>query len=203
MAKDQIIVVTGFGRCGSSLAMQMLHATGIPCAGEYPAFEDEHGSRVLSGESLTDEMVADLRGRAVKLLDLHRGGLPRGPEYRVIWMSRNPAEQGKSQAKFLSTLTGMRLGRDVARDFARSYGPDTPKLQAALDRAGATAILRMRFESVLEDPLRAAGLFAGHVGIGLDRLNDMANVVRKRSPACAPDLSLELSLIERARSLTS
>lgn len=34
-----MIIVTGIARSGLSLTMQMLHAGGIPCAGEPPAFE--------------------------------------------------------------------------------------------------------------------------------------------------------------------
>lgn len=190
-----IIVVTGFGRCGSSLVMQMLEAGGMPCTGEYPAFEAEYGSVILGGGVLTADMLAALQGRAVKLLDLHRGVLPKGPDYRVIWINRNHAEQGKSQAKFLSTLTGMSLGRNVARDFSKSYGADTPKLRKALARAGVTTALCLTFETVLAAPRDAAAQIAAHVGIPLTRTTDMANVVRARDPVCAPDLSLELTLI--------
>lgn len=195
----RVVIVTGFGRCGSSLVMQMLETGGIPCTGEYPAFEHELGSVILSGEALTTEMLAPFAGHAVKLLDPHRGSLPVGPEYRVIWMSRDHAQQGKSQAKFISVLTGMPLGRDMARDFARSYGPDTPKLQAALDRAGVTSALRLTFEGVLSRPHAAATVIAAHVGIDPSKCAGMAAVVRNRDPACAPDLSMELTLIDERR----
>jgi hypothetical protein len=33
------VIVAGFGRCGSSLTMTMLHAAGIPCIGTPPDFE--------------------------------------------------------------------------------------------------------------------------------------------------------------------
>src|SRR5271163_1780808 len=91
------VVVTGFGRCGSSLVMQMLHAAGFPVTGEYPSFECEEYH--FGG-------VAPPAG-ASKILNLDCEAPPGGP-YRWIWLDRNPAQQVKSQAKLLRELGGVR-----------------------------------------------------------------------------------------------
>lgn len=39
MSDKPTIFVSGLGRCGSSMTMQMLDAAGIPCIGDYPAYE--------------------------------------------------------------------------------------------------------------------------------------------------------------------
>ena len=91
-----ITIVSGFGRCGSSLVMQMLEAGGMPCSGEYPAFEDEAGNLLLA-DMLSLDYMQTLEGKAVKLLDPHRGKIPKGPEYHVLGCSRDYGEQARSQ----------------------------------------------------------------------------------------------------------
>ena len=39
MSAPPALLVAGLGRCGTSLMMQMLAAAGLPCVGEFPAYE--------------------------------------------------------------------------------------------------------------------------------------------------------------------
>jgi hypothetical protein len=189
-----ITIVAGFGRCGSSLAMQMLEVGGIQCTGVYPAFEGPEGAALLVNR-LTLPMMTAVDGCAVKLLDPHRGSIPTGPDYRAILMERNHREEGLSQAKFLSEMTGMHMSLRDARQFAASYAKDTPAVLRALKAACGDRILRVRFETMLSHATLAATHIASFAGIDPARVPTMASVVRARPPECAPDLSLELELI--------
>ena len=63
---------------------------------------------------------------------------------------------------------------------------------------GSVPLVRLRFEEVLADPLKAArllGEFTGHAGFNAYRA-EMA--VKRRSAACAPDMGIELSLTRDA-----
>ena len=60
------VIVSGLGRCGTSLVMQMLAAGGIDCYGPFPAYEPEG---LGMGRDLPSLLA--LR-KAFKLLDPHR-----------------------------------------------------------------------------------------------------------------------------------
>lgn len=194
-----ITIVSGFGRCGSSMIMQMLEAGGMPTSGEFPAFENEYGAGLFSG-ALTADMMWKIDGCAVKLLDPHRGIIPKGPQYRTIWCVRDPGEQAKSQAKFLRLLTGIQMSRAEVRGFVRSYEKDKAPALQALYRAGVPpdGIMALRFQFVLARPWEAAEKINAHCGGGLNT-EKMAAAVIQRSPACAPGLDLEMRLIEERK----
>lgn len=192
-----ITIVAGFGRCGSSLTMQMLAAGGLDMAGPWPSYEDpiaNIGGAFMEGDKGACFVLED---KVVKVLDPHLGRLPPW-DYRVIWCKREYDQQGKSQAKFLRLMTGMPANRETARAFARSYQQDEPNALAALRAAGQRSFLCVYFETTLRYPERAAKSLADFCGIPAERIPAMAAVVRARSPKCAPGLEMELSLIEGA-----
>ena len=184
---EPVILVSGFGRCGSSLVMQMLSAGGVSAIGEYPAFEDDR-----TGIDRDPEWISQQHGKALKLLDPHypEGRLVPG-RYRIIWLDRDHREQARSQAKFARMLMGLPMGRKEVRALARSYATDLPVALKIL--TGRGPVLRLRFENILAGPADAARRIHEHVGVG--RVADMAGEVRGRSPECAPGLDMELGLI--------
>lgn len=177
-------IVAGLGRCGTSMLMQMLHRGGMPCVGSWPAFEVEQ-----TRYEVDPTFIVLAAGRAVKVLDPQRVGLP--GDVRVIWLHRDHRQQAKSHAKFLGLLTGHQYDRASRRQLADSLRRDT---LAALRVVGKRPLLRMRFEDVLMDPVSAACHLAEFIGFPLD-VGRAACAVRARSPACASGLDMELSLI--------
>jgi hypothetical protein len=169
------------------MLMQMLHRGGMPCVGDWPAFEPEEA------KAPTPEFIAASAGKAVKILDPQRVGLP--GNVRVVWLDRDHAQQAKSHAKFLGVMMGLHVDRDGRRKLAASMVRDT---HAALALIGSRPVIRLRFEDALAEPRGTAlllGEFARHPGFDVDAA---AAAVRKRSPACAPGLDMELSLMEAA-----
>lgn len=180
-----MIAVSGFGRCGSSMLMQMLHAGGVPCTGRAPAFED---NAVVY--AVTPEYVAEHAGHAVKVLDPQRVGLP--GNVRVIWMDRDVNEQARSLIKFTELLHGVRYSRDARRSLPASLRRDRI---AAMRVIGQRPLMAMRFESVLRMPISAACRLRDFVApLQFDPLAAAAQV-RQRDSECAPGLDLELSLM--------
>lgn len=176
-----MIIVSGFGRCGSSMTMQMLHAGGIECLGEWPSFEHEKAM------DLDMEWLRAQEGKALKVLDPQRNSLPRGPEYKVIWLDRNTRQQAMSAINLLRLTTGVDVGGAVnIKNLMRSYKKDRPLAIAALRRTGA-AILAMRFEDLLARPQEEARRIAVFLGLNMDA-QAMAGVVIPRGPECRPDL---------------
>src|SRR5690242_18079420 len=100
------IIVSGLGRCGTSLVMQMLDAGGIPCHGPFPAYEPDD---VGVGRDLAKLLAIP---KAFKMIDPHRDALfPSMQGVRVIWIDRDFEEQARSQVKMVETFGGFKVPR--------------------------------------------------------------------------------------------
>ena len=176
------IVVSGFGRCGSSLVMQMLHAGGVPCLGQYPAFEGR---------------AAVAPGQAVKILDPHREApapYPIPPLARVIWLDRDAREQAASHAKFVALTMGLHYDREHRRRLVAMLRADRPH---ALRAIGKRPLLLLSFEGLLASPGTQAARLAAFVGSPLFDVAAAVRQVQRRSPRCAEGLAMELGLMNR------
>lgn len=181
------IVVTGLGRCGTSLMMQMLHAGGVPCVGIYPAFE----------EHFTQELLNSSAGKALKILDPQRERPAFNANTWVIRLTRDHREQARSSAKFLALTMGMPVNRGTVRSIESSYGPDERKISGLIEHIERNQCLQLSFEELIEAPDRATkwvAAFLERAGISLDETAARAQV-RARSTACAPGLDLEIALL--------
>lgn len=177
-------IVTGHGRCGSSLVMQMLEAGGVPVRGAYPAFEDPS----YQGKELRD-------GRAWKCLDIQIPQLaPKRGNYRWILCTRNHREQAASQIKF-AQFFGMPLLDDPSakQKLIKSYENDTPKL-GGLIRTWGGPVLHIQFEEILARPNDVA-VALSRFGFKDFDVEAAASVVRTRSPECYPTM-MEVELMQ-------
>lgn len=200
------IGVCGFGRCGTSMLMEMLAAGGIEPAGNTAPRSHE---LLLGGEGLQDVVprlaaTGDLDGHTVKLLDYAlRWPIPTGPNWSFVWLDRDHVEQARSTMKLLGSLgaldpfpvDGTELQQrhhqwhlaDQFRSFVRSYGHDRPKALGALRKLGPVVVLQ--YEQVLANPLRAIRhlrRIAPHIdGVAA------ASVVHRRDGRCRPTLDFE------------
>jgi hypothetical protein len=189
------IVVAGLARCGTSVTMQMLHAGGVPCIGEWPAFEVGD----VNGAPVDPAFMARYPGHALKVLDPHRTKLPPLASGGVlIWLDRDPVEQARSQAKFVHLMTGVPVpNRAHMRSWTAGLRSDRVP---ALAQFGGWPKLLLDFEQIVTDPRRAARSIATRLEPWWPNLDAerMADQVRPRPPACAPDLAMELRLVAEA-----
>jgi hypothetical protein len=107
---EPVIVVSGLPRSGTSMAMQMLAAAGVPVVtdgirkpGEDNPkgyYEDER-VKDLYKEDVDRSWLRDARGKAVKIISFLLKDLPDTNNYRVIFMKRALPEVLASQKKML------------------------------------------------------------------------------------------------------
>ncbi len=180
-----ILLVCGFGRCGSSLVMRMLEAGGMPVAGEYPDYE-----RYARLPTLASSLAA-LDGHAVKLLDPQAHPIPPGPRYRAVWLKRDPRQQALSSQKFLRAA-GARLAKGYVARAMRSYREEEPRALEQL-RATCVEVSVLRFEGLLDVPVWSACRLAEAAERDLDVMA-MAGVVLPRDADCRPDMAIEARL---------
>lgn len=183
-----IILVAGITRSGLTVTMQMLDKGGFPCIGERPAFEKYDIGKIPWNECC---------GKAVKLVDpqLHmppkyrvissRGtASQKNYKYRIIRLRRNPKQQAKSINKFGKLLLGLPPLGQVA--LLKGLKKDYKVLNKWSKKYDC---LDLRFEDILEDPLKSAKVISEWIKKPLN-IDAMASCVIKRDSNCHPELDL-------------
>ena len=178
--KDEIVVVCGLGRCGSTLVMRMLQVGGYKLYYSQPKTFETIDMFKLEGKDYDASWLDNAKGAAFKLLDPHVYALPKGPAYKFIFISRNLREQAKSQVKLIKGHVKERIGRAKTREIERVM--DREEFMALKEiRSFKSVGLFVSFESILNDPKAAAIRIAEFVGADLD-IMAMASAVVDRSP---------------------
>lgn len=106
---EEVIVVSGLPRSGTSMMMKMLDATGLPIMTDHERTADEDNpkgyfeyERVKDlGEETDKSWVRDARGKVLKVISHLLEALPDDNFYRVILMRRDFDEIIASQNKML------------------------------------------------------------------------------------------------------
>lgn len=184
MPESPVILVSGLGRCGSSMVCQMLAAAGLDVAGEYPAFEP----RQARPTCFDGRWIAEQHGRVVKVLDPQAPMVRLRPgAYRIILITRNSRQQARSMVKLQQTFGGIMpgpVGSRQIRALAAGIRRDGPKAVRHLQRFGP--VQRLRFEDIVEFPSIAAGVLASFTGLPSSVIPLMAHMVAPRGTDCLP-----------------
>ncbi len=195
MDRHPTLAVCGLGRCGTSMMMQMLHAGGDACFGDWPDFEPDE---LRPGADLSNTWPM-LHGTAFKLIDPHRAKPP-GRPFIAILLTRDPANQALSQWKLLRASFPMLdpFDRSARRRWIANLRASEEKARTWLRRNAGFAI-EITFEEVLAAPRSVAERLAALPRLPAHNLNvdAMVAAVRPRPSGamCAPDLAIEAALI--------
>lgn len=178
-----MIVVTGLGRCGSSLAMQMLNAAGVTCAGSAPYFEVKQASvKGFDPEWLT------LQKGAVKILGVHMCDLPRD-DYKFIYVYRDNNQQAISQRKFSNMVLNTPAKKNVLRSNIRK---ESGKLINFIKARGD--FLSLKFEDFFDHPPLNISKIIEFLSLE-DQIEDIApkmySVIISRPPEAREDMRVE------------
>lgn len=185
--QQELIVVCGLARCGTSLVMKMLHKGGIE-----PLCDPEslhHGYELHDTTLLPDETawLNDSAGKAVKILDPHRLVLPDDRAYAFILLTRDFREQAKSHTKFVKAL-GVDVAPGARRGIEKSLRRDLPIVKRLLASYSQARLLAISFEDILADPLGSARLLDDFLERPDFDMLKAAQCVLKRGPKCLPYL---------------
>jgi hypothetical protein len=176
-----VIVVSGLPRSGTSMAMKMLEAGGMPLVVDGIRTADEDNpkgyyelERVKELDKGGDQgWVKGARGKAVKIISFLLKDLPGDSRYKIIFMHRDLSEVLASQAKMLERR-GEKSQTDDGRmrDLYTRHLAKTKELLASDDRF---EVLDLQYKHVIEMPGDAAHKIREFVGLPLD-LEKMAQV---------------------------
>ena len=157
-----ITVVTGLPRSGTSLAMQLLEAAGIPPFTDGQRLADAsnpqgyYEAEIVKNLPQDSAWLAQAEGRAVKVIHLLLPHLPDNREYRVLVMGRELGAVLRSQRLMLERLGQAGAALPEAR-LRQVYEAQLAQMEAWLTARPCLPVLRLGFEACLANPLNSAG----------------------------------------------
>ncbi|MBZ5524238.1 MAG: alkaline phosphatase family protein [Acidobacteriia bacterium] len=180
---DEVVIVSGLPRSGTSMIMQMLAAGGIPPLTDGLREADEDNPRGYFEYEPVKRMMQDAKwlegakGKAVKIVAPLLPGLPAGLVCRVIFIERNLDEILASQGQML-----IRRGEKVDDTPARrarlkdQYARRVAGMKLALENRPATNLLCLDRSAVLDDSAAAAAAINAFLGGACDPARMAAEV---------------------------
>ncbi|HVS39563.1 MAG TPA: sulfotransferase [Gemmataceae bacterium] len=186
---QEIIIVSGLPRSGTSLLMQMLENGGVEVVTDGVRCADTDNPKGYYEFEKVKTIRRDAswlpatRGKAFKMVSQLLYDLPSGEQFRIVFAERDLEETLLSQEKMLA-----RLGRPAAprEEMRRAYTTHLGRLHEWLALQGNMAVLRVRYNELVEGPREQAERIAAFVAAGLDvdRMADAvdASLYRNRKP---------------------
>jgi sulfotransferase family protein len=170
-----IAIVSGLPRSGTSMAMKMLEAGGMPVLVDglrKPDVSNPNGYYEFEPVKGLDkggdvQWLADARGRAVKIISFLLTYLPETYEYRVIFMRRDLHEAVASQNTMLAHRGESLDGADDER-MCRLYEGHLEKVERFLASRPCFSTLAIAYEDVVQNPSLAAHRMNEFLGGTLD-----------------------------------
>ena len=179
---DPIVIVSGLPRSGTSMAMAMLAAGGLPvltddvrgadASNPLGYYELERVTRL--DRDLDRSWLADARGKGIKIVSFLLASLPDTYDYKVIFMRRPLDDIIASQEKMLDDR-GAPRGADAARTRA-IYEDHLQRVFRLLESGNCFSTAPVEYTAVVADPVREATRIAQFVGRHLDT-SKMAQIV--------------------------
>src|SRR4029453_2365484 len=158
-----IVVVSGLPRSGTSMAMKMLEAGGVPIVTDGIRTADESNPKGYYEFERVKELDKDgdtawlgqARGKAVKIISFLLTYLPDSYDYHVVFMNRDVDEVLTSQNKML-------VARGEAADTADDakmrevYGKHLEKVGRFLRNRRCFTTPQVRYRDVIDNPAAEA-----------------------------------------------
>lgn len=172
----EIVVVSGLPRSGTSMAMQMLAAGGVPILTDGERTADESNPRGYFemelvkqlGQNPDNSWLGEAQGRAVKVIAPLLEKLPLGQVYRILFMERPLQEVVASQAEMLKAK-GLEGGRLSERQLAAAYLKQIDMVRGVLSKhPDKVSVLSVDYHQALSDPQGVAADISRFLGGGLD-----------------------------------
>lgn len=193
-----ITAVTGLGRSGTSLVMQMLHAGGMPVIADDHTIGCNFEAGIAQAPIEHRKPAAEgWHGHAIKMLEPGVWQPPTGHAYRFIWCHRKPQDQALAQFKFIkATQKKPDPHAPSFMQLVKAIQKSTRVEQRRLKSYPASKLLVVNFRTLLAEPLASAAKLAHFCDMPDADLHASAAEVIPRDPGCYRGF-LEVELIAR------
>lgn len=155
---DEIVVVSGLPRSGTSMMMRMLEAGGLPVMIDHLRVADESNPKgyyefeqVKQLQEGNTGWISEGKGKVVKIISALLEYLPPEHQYRIVFMQRNMGEILASQREML-----LRRGEPTDRigddDLAGLYQKHLARVTEWLAEQPNLKVIYLHYNQILEDP---------------------------------------------------
>ncbi|WP_053977985.1 alkaline phosphatase family protein [Mangrovimonas xylaniphaga] len=167
--KNQIVVVSGLPRSGTSLMMQMLHNGGIEVLTDFSRKPDESNPKGYFEYNPVMSIHKDnswlhlARGKSVKVVAPLLKFLDPQYRYKVIFMNRDLTDVVKSQQKM--------IGRDTDNlpvDLLNAYRKHLKEVEIWKDKEPGVELLYVNYKDLMEHPEEILPEIISFIGLELD-----------------------------------
>ena len=172
LEKQEVIVVSGLPRSGTSMMMQMLAAGGLEIYTDNMRKPDENNQRgyfeadVVKSMGTENAWVKDCRGKVIKVVAPVVPYLPQDERYRVVFMQRDIKEIISSQNRMLGRLD--KKGGDIEEERLRELSLQQAILANRLFVSHRNALLPVSYAIALVEPEKVARQVAQFFDVEMD-----------------------------------
>jgi hypothetical protein len=176
-----VTVVSGLPRSGTSLAMQMIHAGGIPALTDGQRTSDDSNPRGYFELERVKQLkqdkswLDDAAGKVVKVIHLLLAELPDDRPYRVVFMQRDLREVVQSQATMLAR-SGRTGGQLPPERLIAVYEQQLKTVEQWLAARPNFSVLRVPYAQLVSDPAGVVPTVNAFLGGTLDEARMRAAV---------------------------
>jgi hypothetical protein len=176
-----VTVVSGLPRSGTSLAMQMIHAGGIPALTDGQRTSDDSNPRGYFELERVKQLkqdkswLDDAAGKVVKVIHLLLAELPDDRPYRVVFMQRDLREVVQSQATMLAH-SGRTGGQLAPERLIAVYEQQLKTVEQWLAARPNFSVLRVPYAQLVSDPAGVVPTVNAFLGGTLDEARMRAAV---------------------------
>jgi hypothetical protein len=170
---DDITVVSGLPRSGTSMMMRMLEAGGMEVVTDGIRGADSDNPEGYYEYERVKKIQADAswlpatRGKAFKMVSLLLLHLPSGHEYRIVFMRRNMSEILASQTRMLARL-GKGDSKTDDQKMRAMFEKHLAQVEQWLASRPNVRVLFVDYNETVADPAAAAVRVAGFLSHPLD-----------------------------------
>ncbi len=168
----EVVVVSGLPRSGTSMAMAMLEAGGLPCVSDGARAADEDNPRGYFEDARVTRLHTDpewlctATGRVVKIVSPLLARVPAGPDYAVVFMQRDLDEILASQAKMMERRGEKQTLPDA--QMKRHFESHLLRVERMLEDRADFRVIFIEHREVIADPRGRARSIAEFLGLPLD-----------------------------------
>lgn len=161
MKKKPVFIVSGLPRSGTSLMMQMLAAGGIPILTDNQRAADAHNPKgyfeLEAVKKMETERIFLLKaqGKVVKIISHLLPFLPKGPDYKILFMNRNLNAVIQSQNKML-LKTNKNKGTISDAQLEEMYRKHLAEIDFWLKHQNNLSYITIQYEQLIKQPYETA-----------------------------------------------
>lgn len=160
-SSNEVIIVSGLPRSGTSMLMNMLHAGGVEIVTDNIRQADHDNPKGYYEYEKIKHLQKDaswihqMRGKAIKVISFLLYSLPVSLRYKVIFMEREMQEILASQKKMLER-SGQPSDTATDKALAEKFSTHLDKVTAWLAEQKNMKCLFVNYNHILQEPLSGA-----------------------------------------------